>query len=197
MASIVVDIAPSFRHAMVRSGRAYQQVAVLAASDWRFRSTQHIHSRGLHGMDIGVSVGALLRGRSSSHDLAPLVMQMCLNQLCCPTQLSLTNCPSSFPSCNGENCHTRVEDTWCVASSCRHCRLNGDLTHFEEAELQLTSCKSFPLTEQPSEVRWGCIRLYRRSCCRVGTHPRYKRPVHEHYIFFLKYQQSHATIQNH
>ena len=153
----MVDIAPSFSAC---HGEKWESISTCSsiwqASNWRSRSMQHIHSRGLHGMDSGVSIGALFRGRSSSHDLAPLVIQMCLNRLYCPTQLSLTSCPSSFPGCNGENCHTlRGSTTWCVASSCRHCRLNGDLTHFAEAELQLTSCKSFPLTEQPSEVVGG------------------------------------------
>ena len=48
----------------------------LAASTWRFSSTQNIHSRGLRAMDSSASISALSRGRSSSHDFAPFACRI-------------------------------------------------------------------------------------------------------------------------
>ena len=65
---------------------------------------------------------------------------MCLNQLYCPTQLSLTVCQPFLSGCDRESCCIRTKETnfapfsttWCDASCCRHCRLSGDPTHFAE-----------------------------------------------------------------
>ena len=67
-------------------------------------------------------------------------INMCLNQLYCPTQP------------HGESNFVPHSTTWCDASGCGHCRLNGDPAHFAEVVLQLTSCNYVRWTEQPSKM---------------------------------------------
>lgn len=50
--------------------------AVLASLNWRVRSVQNIHCRGLLAMDSQVALGALSKGRSPSWRLGPLVARV-------------------------------------------------------------------------------------------------------------------------
>ncbi|CAK0801859.1 unnamed protein product [Prorocentrum cordatum] len=50
--------------------------AILAALQWRLRAKVNVHSRGLHGADSFVALGALAKGRSASKRLAPVITRI-------------------------------------------------------------------------------------------------------------------------
>ena len=50
--------------------------AVLAGLEWRMRSKQNVHSKGLILMDSAVAIGALSKGRSPSQRLGPIVQKI-------------------------------------------------------------------------------------------------------------------------